>query len=154
MTSPRSDDDGYVWIRDRKKELIITASGKNVAPAVIEAELKTIDLVGQACVVGDGRRYLTALLVLDPDTAPAWARSQGLPGSLEEMAASEQVRAEVDRQVREVNSQFNNVEQIKKFALLGEEWLPDTEVLTPTMKLKRRGVLERYAEEIEALYAG
>ena len=148
------DDDGYLWIRDRKKELIITASGKNVAPAVIEAELKTISLVGQACVVGDGRRYLVALLVLDPDAAPGWAQSQGISGSLEELATHDQVREEVDRQVREVNQQFNNVEQIKRFTLLGEEWLPDTEVLTPTMKLKRRGVLERYAAEIEALYAG
>ena len=148
------DEEGYLRIVDRKKELIITAGGKNISPANLEAALKTIPLVGQACVVGDGRPYLSALLVLDPDAAPAWAAKHGREGAdLAALAADEELRAQVEAQLEEVNARFSQVERIKRFALLGEEWLPDTEVLTPTMKLKRRGVLERYSDVIEQLYA-
>ena len=148
------DDEGYLRLVDRKKELIITAGGKNVSPANLEAALKTIPLVGQACVVGDGKPYLAALLTLDPDAAPAWAARHGKEGAdLAALAADEDVRAEVEAQLAEVNARFSQVERIKRFALLGEEWLPDTEVLTPTMKLKRRGVLHRYADEVAALYS-
>jgi long-chain acyl-CoA synthetase len=148
------DDGGYLKIVDRKKELIITAGGKNISPANIEAALKAFPLVGQACVVGDMRPFVVALIVLDPEVAPAWARSRGIEAaSLAELARHPDVRAEVERAVAEANKRFNNVEQVKRFTLLGEEWLPDSEELTPTMKLKRRGVLTKYAEEIEALYA-
>jgi len=147
------DEEGYVRIVDRKKELIITAGGKNVSPANLEAALKTIPLVGQACVVGDGRPYLSALLVLDPDAAPAWAARHGKQGSdLAALAADADLHAEVAEQLEAVNGRFSQAERIKRFALLGEEWLPDTGVLTPTMKLKRRGVHDRYADEIEHLY--
>jgi long-chain acyl-CoA synthetase len=148
----RMDADGYLSIVDRKKELIITSGGKNVSPANIEAELKSLPLVGQACVVGDGRPYLVALLVLDPEVAPVWARGHGLPEDLSTLAAHPAVRAEVDRGVAEVNQRFSNVEGIKRFALLGEEWLPDSEQLTATMKLKRRGVHRVYGDLIEELY--
>jgi long-chain acyl-CoA synthetase len=148
------DDAGYLKIVDRKKELIITAGGKNISPANIEAALKSFPLVGQACVVGDGRPFITALVVLDPEVAPAWARSRAIEAaSTAELARHPEVRAEVERAVGEANKRFSTVEQVKRFALLGDEWLPDSEELTPTMKLKRRGVLTKYADDIEALYS-
>jgi long-chain acyl-CoA synthetase len=149
----RLDEDGYLSIVDRKKELIITAGGKNVSPANLEALLKSLPLVGQACVVGDGRRYLVALLVLDPEVAPAWAAGQGLPTGPADLAAAPEVRAELERGVAEVNARVSQVEGIKKFAILPDEWLPDSPQLTATMKLKRRGVLAAYAPVIESLYA-
>ncbi|HVW35206.1 MAG TPA: AMP-dependent synthetase/ligase [Acidimicrobiia bacterium] len=148
------DEAGYVKIVDRKKELIITAGGKNISPANLEAAIKSYPLIGQACAVGDGRPYMTALIVLDPDVAPAWAKSRGIEfSSLADLAANADVRAEVERCVAEANQRFSQVEQIKKVALLGTEWPPDSDELTPTMKLKRRGVLSKYAEEIERLYS-
>ena len=152
------DDEGYLRIVDRKKELIITAGGKNVAPAVIEAEVKSVPLVGQACVVGDDRPFVVALCVLDPDVAPVWAAAHGIQrdvaGDLAALARDPAVVEEVRRGLAEVNSRFNRVEQVKRFALLGEEWLPDSDLLTATLKLKRRGVHARYAGVIEDLYAG
>jgi long-chain acyl-CoA synthetase len=148
------DEDGYLSIVDRKKELIITAGGKNISPANLEAALKSFPLIGQACAVGDKRPYMTALIVLDPDVAPAWAKSRGIEAAtLAELAQDPDVRAEVERCVAEANEHFSQVEKIKKIAILPDEWLPDSEELTPTMKLKRRGVLSKYADEIEALYA-
>ncbi|MEY2553870.1 MAG: long-chain acyl-CoA synthetase [Ilumatobacteraceae bacterium] len=149
------DADGYLRIVDRKKELIITSGGKNISPANLEAALKTIPLIGQAAAIGDNRKFCTALLVLDPEAAAVWARSHGREGApLAELAADAGLRSEVQDGVEEVNRQFAQVEQIKRFTLIGEEWLPDSEVLTPTSKLKRRGVNARYAAEIEAMYAG
>ncbi|HYT38776.1 MAG TPA: AMP-binding protein, partial [Acidimicrobiia bacterium] len=148
------DEAGYVKIVDRKKELIITAGGKNISPANLEAAIKSYPLIGQACAVGDARPYMTALIVLDPDVAPAWARSRGIEcSSLAELAEHPDVRAEVERCVAEANTRFSQVEQIKKIAILPTEWPPDSDELTPTMKLKRRGVLSKYADEIEKLYA-
>jgi long-chain acyl-CoA synthetase len=147
------DDDGYLRIVDRKKELIITAGGKNISPANLEAALKSFPLIGQACVIGDGRAFVSALLVLDPEIAPAWAKQRGTGGaSLAELAEHPDVRVEVEGYVAEANQRFSNVERVKKFALLGEEWLPDSEELTPTMKLKRRGIHTKYAEVIEEIY--
>ena len=148
------DEDGYVTIVDRKKELIITAGGKNISPANLEAAIKSFPLIGQACALGDGRAFMAALIVLDPDVAPAWAKSHGIEAAgLTELATHPDVVAEVQRCIDEANSRFSQVEKIKKFTILTAEWLPDSEELTPTMKLKRRGVLTKYAEEIEALYA-
>jgi long-chain acyl-CoA synthetase len=148
------DDDGYLKIVDRKKELIITAGGKNISPANIEAALKAFPLIGQACVVGDNRPFITALIVLDPEVAPAWAKSQGIEvSSMAALAAHPDVRVEVEKAVKDANGRFSQVEQVKRFAVLGQEWMPDSEELTPTMKLKRRGVLAKYADEIDALYA-
>jgi long-chain acyl-CoA synthetase len=144
------DGDGYLRIVDRKKEILITAGGKNISPANLEAALKTIPLVGQAIAIGDGRPYLVALLTLDPDAigvrfpGATAAEVAGDPGLVREIAAG----------VAEVNAHFSSVEHLRRIAILGEEWLPDTDVLTPTMKLKRRGVLSRYDETIEAMYAG
>ncbi len=147
------DASGQLKIIDRKKELIITAGGKNISPANLEARLKSIPLVAQAAVVGDNRPYLVALLVLDPDAAPAWAASHGLAGkSLAELSVDPIVLAEVERSVAAVNARFSHVEQIKRWAVLGTEWLPDSTQLTATMKLKRRGVLAAHGDVIEALY--
>ena len=149
------DDDGYLRIVDRKKELIITSGGKNISPANLEAALKTIPLIGQAAAIGDNRKFCSAILVLDPEAAGVWAKAHGRQGATPaELAADPAVLAEVQEGVDEVNKQFAQVEQIKKFTLVGEEWLPDSDMLTPTSKLKRRGVNARYATEIEAMYAG
>jgi long-chain acyl-CoA synthetase len=150
------DEGGYLKIVDRKKELIITAGGKNVSPANLEAELKMIPLVGQACAIGEQRPFMTALVVLDPDAAAGWARSHGLTGddaSLASLAKNPEVLAEIDAGLAEVMKGFNNAEAVKKVKVLGEEWLPDSELLTPTSKLKRRGILSTFADEIEELYA-
>ena len=130
------DDDGYFKIVDRKKELIITAGGKNISPANIEATLKSFPLIGQACVIGDQRPFISALLVLDP-----------------ELADSDEVQAAVDAGLTDAMAPFNNAERVKKVKVLGEEWLPDTELLTPTSKLKRRGIHATFAAEIDGLYS-
>ena len=149
------DDEGYISIVDRKKELIITSGGKNISPANLEAALKTIPLIGQAAAIGDGRKFVSAILVLDPEAATVWAKAKGLESrSLAELAADPDVLAEVQAGIDEINEQFAQVEQIKKFTLVGEEWMPDSDMLTPTSKLKRRGVNARYADEIDAMYAG
>jgi long-chain acyl-CoA synthetase len=147
------DDEGYLRIVDRKKELIITSGGKNISPANLEAALKMIPLVGQAAAIGDNRKFCSALLVLDPEAAAVWANANGKAGtSLADLAEDPDVIAAVQAGVDEVNQQFAQVEQIKKFVLLGEEWLPDSDVLTPTSKLKRRGILARYSDRIESMY--
>jgi long-chain acyl-CoA synthetase len=150
------DEDGYLKIVDRKKELIITAGGKNVSPANLEAELKMIPLVGQACAIGEQRPFMSALVVLDPDAATAWAAAHGLSGedaTVAALAENPDVLAEIDDGLVEVMKGFNNAEAVKKVKVLGEEWLPDSELLTPTSKLKRRGILAKFADEIEELYA-
>src|SRR5829696_3199420 len=148
------DEDGYVRIVDRKKEIIINAAGKNMSPANIEATLKAASpLIGQACCIGDARPYNTALIVLDADFAPAWAKGQGIDDAdLAGLAADERVRAAVQQGVDEANAKLARVEQIKRFHLVAGEWLPGGDELTPTMKLKRRPIAEKYAAEIEGLY--
>jgi long-chain acyl-CoA synthetase len=147
------DDDGYLRIIDRKKELIITAGGKNVSPANLEAALKTLPLVGQAMAVGDQRPFVAALVVLDPEVAPVWASQRGIDvDSLDDLARDPTVVAEIEAGLELAMADFNHAERVKKVTILGEEWLPDTDLLTPTSKLKRRGVLARYHIEIEALY--
>jgi long-subunit acyl-CoA synthetase (AMP-forming) len=150
------DEDGYLKIVDRKKELIINAGGKNMSPANIEAAVKAASpLVGQAAAIGNGRPYNVALITLDPDYAPVWASQNGLEGkSLEELAAEDKVREAIQEAVDEGNKKLARVEQIKKFALLRAEWDPGGDELTPTMKLKRKPIDEKYSEEIEALYSG
>ncbi len=147
------EDDGYVRIVDRKKELIVTAGGKNISPANLEAAIKDIPLVGQACVVGDKRKFVSALVTLDPDYAPVWAAERGLPTDLASLAASDEVRAEIEAGLAKVMTPFNHAEQVKKFTVLSHDWQPDSDVLTPTSKLKRRGILARYADDIDAMYA-
>ncbi len=139
------DEDGYLKIVDRKKELIINAAGKNMSPANIEAKVKASSpLIGQAIAIGDGRPFNVALITLDPDVAPYFIEQNG----------REAVQAEVERGVDAANDQLARVEGIKKFKLLDDEWLPGGDELTPTMKLKRKPIHEKYATEIDELYAG
>jgi len=149
------DDDGYLKIVDRKKELIITAGGKNISPANLEAALKMIPLVGQACAIGEQKPFVAALVVLDPDASAAWAAEHGLEGDASTMAAmanNPDVIAEVEAGLADAMSDFNNAEAVKKVTVLGQEWMPDSDLLTPTSKLKRRGVMSTFADEIDALY--
>ena len=138
------DEDGYLKLVDRKKELIISAGGKNMSPANIEAKLKASSpVIGQAIAIGDGKPYNVALVTLDPDVAPAFEQQQG----------REALLAEVERGIEAANEQLARVEQIKRFKLLDEDWQPGGEELTPTMKLKRKPIHEKYASDIEELYA-
>jgi long-chain acyl-CoA synthetase len=147
------DDEGYLRIVDRKKELIITAGGKNVSPANLEAALKAQPLIGQACVIGDGEPHMAALLVLDPDVVPAWAAGHGASASaLPALASDPVVLEEIEREVAAANERFSHAEAIRRYTVLPDEWLPDSEELTPTMKLKRRGIAQKYAREIADLY--
>jgi long-subunit acyl-CoA synthetase (AMP-forming) len=150
------DEDGYLKIVDRKKELIINAAGKNMSPANIEAHLKTASpLVGQAVAIGDGRPYNVALVTLDPDYAPVWAKQNGLEGkSIAELAEEGKTQEAIEAAVEQGNAKMARVEQIKKFTILPDPWEPGGDELTPTMKLKRKPIDEKYAEEIEALYSG
>jgi long-subunit acyl-CoA synthetase (AMP-forming) len=151
------DADGYLRIVDRKKELIINSAGKNMSPANIESTLKGVSpLIGQACVIGDARPYNTALVVLDPDYAAAWAAQLGLPTSttLAELARDPRVRAAVHEAVDKANARLSRVEQIKKFHLVAGDWAAGGDELTPTMKLRRKPIAQKYAREIEAMYSG
>jgi long-chain acyl-CoA synthetase len=150
------DEDGYLTIVDRKKELIISAAGKNMSPANIEAALKSSSpLIAQACCIGDRRPYNTALIVLDADFAPAWAAREGIEDTtLESLAEDERVRAAVQEGVDAANEKLARVEQIKKFEIVRGDWLAGGDELTPTMKLKRKPIAEKYESAIEGLYSG
>jgi long-chain acyl-CoA synthetase len=151
----RLDEDGFLSVVDRKKEMIITAGGENVPPAAVENLLAAHPLIGQALAYGDRRPYLVALLTLDAEVAPAWARAHGIEaGSLAALAAEPAVLAEVGAAVTEANHRLARVQQVKRWRLLPVEWSAESEELTPTLKLKRRVVHAKYADDIEALYAG
>ncbi len=149
------DEQMYLKIVDRKKELIINAAGKNMSPANIEAQIKTASaLIDQVCCIGDGRSYNTALISLDADFAPQWAASEGIDdASIASLSENPDLIAVIQEAVDEGNSHLARVEQIKKFKLLPAEWEPGGDELTPTMKLKRKPIAAKYAAEIEALYA-
>lgn len=149
------DDDGWVTIVDRKKELIINAAGKNMSPVNIEGKLKSADpLIGQACVIGDRRPYNVALLVLDPDAARTFATAHGYSDTSPAAIVNDpDLIAAVDAAVETANSQLSRIEQIKAYRILDDEWLPDSDELTPTMKLKRRGVASKYAKVIQEIYS-
>ncbi|MET3984412.1 AMP-dependent synthetase/ligase [Streptomyces sp. PvR034] len=150
----RIDEDGFLWLTDRKKELIITSNGKNVSPALVENTIKEHPLIGQALVHGDGRSYLVALLVLDAELAPAWAAARGIAATTPtELAGHPEVAREIARAVEAANARLNRTEQIKRYRLLTEEWGPESGELTPSLKLRRRVVRERYGALIEGLYA-
>ena len=148
------DADGFLKIIDRKKELIITSGGKNVSPALVEYELQRHPLIGQACAVGDRRNYVTALLVLDPETTPAWARARGIAfDSLADLAVHPEVVAEVERGVAAANSNLSRPERVRRFTLLPAEWTTQSGELTPSMKRRRRVIIDRYSKEIDELYS-
>jgi long-chain acyl-CoA synthetase len=148
------DEDGYLKIVDRKKELIISAAGKNMSPANIEAKVKASSpLIGQAIAIGDARPYNVALITLDPDVAPSFAQQHGISDTSAAGLAGEQaVLDEVQKGLDGANEQLARVEQIKKCKVLPTDWEPGGDELTPTMKLKRKPIAEKYAKEIEELY--
>jgi long-chain acyl-CoA synthetase len=147
--------DGFVSVTDRKKELIITAGGENIAPAAVENVLVAHPLIGQALAYGDRRQYVVALLTLDSEVAPAWARARGITaGSLAALASDPQALAEVATGVAAANERLARVQQVKRWRLLPVEWTAETEELTPTLKLKRRVVHAKYADVIDSLYGG
>ncbi|HEV8648559.1 MAG TPA: long-chain fatty acid--CoA ligase [Actinomycetes bacterium] len=148
------DADGYLRIVDRKKELIITSSGKNLSPANIENLLKEHPLVGQALAFGDGRPYVVALVVLDHEVAPGWAKQQGIPfEALASFARQPRVLEELQRAVDAANQRLSRIEQVKRFVVVPAEWTAESEELTPTLKLKRRVIHAKYTAEIDALYS-
>ena len=144
------DDDGFLRITGRKKEIIITAGGKNIAPKNIEAALKDLPLVAQAVVIGDRRKFLSALVTPDAEAVEAFAADRGLEGD----ALTDAVRASIDQGIEaEVNPRFARVEHVRKFTLLDRDFSVEQGELTPTLKIKRRIVNDHFAEQIEAMYA-
>jgi long-chain acyl-CoA synthetase len=148
------DDEGFLTIVDRKKEIIINTGGKNMSPANIEAAVKSgSPLIGQACCIGDRRAYNTALIVLDADFAPQWSKQNELADrSLEQLAAEPRMIAAVQAGIDAANERLARVEQIKKFTIVPGDWLPGGDELTPTIKLKRKPIARKYADAIEAMY--
>jgi long-chain acyl-CoA synthetase len=150
----RLDEDGFLYITGRKKDIIITAGGKNITPANLENGLKQSRWISQAVVIGDRRPYLIALVTLDPEEAPALAEQLGLDdGSLPALSQNEAVRAEVQKVVDEVNSHVGPVEQIKRFEILDHDLSQETGELTPTLKVKRNVVHEKFADVVDRVYA-
>jgi long-chain acyl-CoA synthetase len=148
------DEDGYYRIVDRKKDIIINSAGKNMAPVMIENAVKTHSpLVGFVIAVGDGRKYVTAIITLDELAVADFAREHGLEGGYAELTQAPEVRAAVDVAVATANTTLARVEQIKRFVILEEPWMPGTDEVTSTMKLRRRAITTKYAEAIDGLYA-
>jgi long-chain acyl-CoA synthetase len=151
----RIDEDGFVWIVGRKKEIIITAAGKNIAPAKLETVLGNHPLISKTCMIGDQRKFLSMIIALDHEEAPDWAESHGLeyrdPESFSQLP---EVQEEVARAVAEANDTVARVEQVKKWVIVPDEWTPDSGEVTPSLKLKRRIVLDKYSDQIESMYAG
>jgi long-chain acyl-CoA synthetase len=167
-TSDIVDEDGWVHsgdvgapgpngqfrIVDRKKELIITSSGKNISPANLESLAKSSPIIGQAVAVGDNRQFISVLVVLDPHVAPGWAKAHGITAtSMAELAEHPAIVDEIRRALTVANSHLSRIEQFKRFTILPTDWSPESEELTPTMKLKRRVINTKYAPQIEAMYA-
>ncbi|MCA1846926.1 MAG: AMP-binding protein, partial [Actinobacteria bacterium] len=150
----RFDAEGNLSIVDRLKDILVPSSGHNISPARLEALLKECPLIGQACVVGDGRPHVAALVVPDAEMAKVWAARNDIPDErLPEIVAHKAFRAEIEAFIGTLNDTVPPSERIVAFEIVADEWLPDGEVLTPTAKLKRRAVNTHYAELIDSLYA-
>jgi long-chain acyl-CoA synthetase len=146
------DEDGYLHITGRKKDLIITSSGKNISAANLESALRDIRWVSQAVVFGDDRPYIVALLTLDPDEAPALAARAGIEPDLEAMSTDSRVQAVLAAEVERVNERFARIEQVKRFTILDRDLTQEHGELTPTMKVKRAVVYREFADAFESLY--
>ena len=146
----RLDEDGFLYITGRQKDIIITAGGKNITPANLEDALRRNRWISHAVVIGDGRPYLVALITLDAEQTPAFASEHDLEP--DEVHRSESMRAELQTAIDEVNSHYARVEQIKRFEILPEDLSQPTGELTPTLKVKRNVVQHKYAETIDAIY--
>ena len=147
------DDEGFVRITGRKKEILVTAGGKNVAPAVLEDRVRANPLVDQCVVVGDGRPFIAALVTVDPETFADWAKQHGKSGSSADLVDDADLRGEIEGAIEEANRAVSKAESIRKFAILPEQWTEEGGQLTPSLKLKRNVVMREAHEDIEALYA-
>jgi long-chain acyl-CoA synthetase len=146
------DEHNYLKITDRKKDLIITAGGKNIAPQEIENRIKFNPLISQVVVIGDKRPFLTALITLDEEKAPAWAAEHGIEGEIPQIAANDRTLKEVESAIEEVNKGLAKVEGVKKFRVLERDFLQEENEITPTMKVKRKQINQIYAAAIEDMY--
>ncbi|MGZ4617105.1 MAG: long-chain fatty acid--CoA ligase, partial [Actinomycetes bacterium] len=146
------DDEGFVRITGRKKEIIVTAGGKNVAPAVLEDRLRAHALVDQCIVVGDGQPFIGALITLDLDSLPAWAASHGKSGDVADLVDDPDLRAEIESAVEDANKAVSKAESIRKFTILPGQWTEEGGQLTPSLKLKRNVVMRELRDEVAALY--
>ncbi len=147
------DDDGFLRITDRKKDILVTAGGKNVAPQNIENDLKMSKYVSQALVVGDKKPYVAALITLDPDEIGRWAAAEGIGGDVTTLAGEERVHELLQGVVDETNRERSRFEQVKRFAILPRDFTMADGEITPTLKLRRRAVIDHFQSELEALYA-
>ncbi|MEV5002943.1 AMP-dependent synthetase/ligase [Nocardioides sp. LML1-1-1.1] len=147
------DDEGFVRITGRKKEILVTAGGKNVAPAVLEDRVRASALVSQCLVVGDGQPFIGALVTIDEEAFPAWAEQHGKSGKVADLVDDEDLRAEVQAAVDEANKAVSKAESIRKFTILPTDWTEEAGQVTPSLKLKRNVVLRECREEIAALYS-
>jgi long-chain acyl-CoA synthetase len=148
------DEDGYLRITGRKKEILVTAGGKNVAPAVLEDRLRAHPLVSQCIVVGDQKPFIAALLTLDPEMYPVWAKNNGIAGvTFEQARSNEVVLAELQKAVDEANKAVSKAESIRKFTVLEGDFTEENGYLTPSLKLKRNVVMKDFHDQVEALYS-
>jgi long-chain acyl-CoA synthetase len=147
------DGEGYLSITGRKKDIIITAGGKNLTPANIENDLKQSRFISQAVMYGDRKPYPVALITLDPEEIVPWAKEQGLSEDIGELATTEQVRELVQKELDRANSNYARVEQVKKFTILDHDLSVESGELTPTLKVKRNVINDRYEELFESLYS-
>ncbi|GAC1366239.1 MAG: long-chain fatty acid--CoA ligase [Actinomycetota bacterium] len=148
------DSAGYITITDRKKDIIVTAGGKNVAPQIIEERLKFDPIISQAIVIGDRRPYLVALLTLDPEAAPKWATAQGIAFTdVTDLSANPKLLEAVAAMVQKVNGELSRAESIRKWTVLPRDFSLDAEEITPSLKVRRKIILEKFASEVEHLYA-
>jgi long-chain acyl-CoA synthetase len=150
------DEDGFLTIIGRKKEIIVTAGGKNVAPAIMEDRLRSHPLISQAMCVGDAKPFVAALITIDPEAFQGWKERNGKPrnASVGELATDPDLVAEIDRVVKEANQAVSKAEAIRKFRILPVDFTEDTGELTPTLKVKRKVVTQKFASDIDALYGG
>jgi long-chain acyl-CoA synthetase len=148
------DGDGFIKITGRKKDIIITAGGKNITPANLEAEIKQHPLVSQCVVVGDRRPYLVALVTLDPEEAVKYAQENNLPEDPVQLAKNPDIKAQIEAHVEKINQNFARVEQVKKISILPNDLSQESGELTPTLKVKRAFVAQKHEDAIEQLYAG
>ncbi|WP_107768127.1 AMP-dependent synthetase/ligase [Nocardioides terrigena] len=146
------DDEGFVRITGRKKEILVTAGGKNVAPAVLEDRLRSHALIDQCMVVGDGQPFIAALVTIDRESFPAWAETHGKSGDLERLLDDPELNAAIEAAVEDANKAVSRAEAIRKFTILQEEWTEEGGHLTPSLKLKRNVVMREFREDVEALY--
>jgi long-chain acyl-CoA synthetase len=150
------DSDGFLKITGRKKEILVTAGGKNVAPAVLEDRLRAHRLVSQCIVVGDQRPFIGALITLDEEALPGWLESKGKPAhqTAAQVREDPELMAEIDAAVKDANKAVSQAEAIKKFTILGTDFTEDNGMLTPSLKLKRSVVMKQFDADVEELYAG